>query len=197
MKGNKCIVDDSKKILFKNRIELYPYESNTYFSLFLYKGKTRNRIWIKAKCSTCGKETFQDIANSKKANRCFCSRDCQTKGHSGKNSPSWQGGRKLKRKNDPKSSVLIYNPSHPNCNRDGYICEHRLIVEESIGRYLEKTELIHHIDCDHSNNDIINLDIVSQEEHNQVHWSLNNLLPILLERGVIIYDKIDKRYKIK
>jgi len=196
MRGNKCVIDETKKIIFKDKISLYPYETDKYFSIFIHKGKPKNRIWIKSNCSICGKETFQDYSNSKKGERCYCSRKCNTIGHSGENNPCWTGGVKKKDKKNPKSSILIYKPNHPNCGKDGYICEHRLIVEDNIGRYLTKEELIHHIDCDHTNNIIDNLDIVSQKEHNQIHWSLNSLLPILLEKGIIVYDKINKRYEL-
>ena len=68
MCGNKCVIDETKKIIFKDKISLYPYETDKYFSIFIHKGKPKNRIWIKSNCSICGKETFQDYSNSKYIN---------------------------------------------------------------------------------------------------------------------------------
>lgn len=58
----------------------------------------------------------------------------------GKNNPYWKGGIYKER-----DYVLIYNPTHPFCNKKGYVREHRLIVEKQIGRYLHKWEITHHI----------------------------------------------------
>lgn len=49
------------------------------------------------------------------------------------------------------------------------ILEHRIIVENSIGRSLEKNEHIHHIDGNKLNNSINNLQIVSPTEHAIIH----------------------------
>jgi hypothetical protein len=47
-----------------------------------------------------------------------------------------------------------------------YILEHRLVMEQHIGRFLEPTEVVHHIDENPSNNDIANLRLYSsQSEH--------------------------------
>jgi len=54
---------------------------------------------------------------------------------------------------------------------NGYIEEykHRKVMEDSIGRKLEKGEIVHHIDFDTKNNNIENLQLMTQEEHNQLH----------------------------
>jgi HNH endonuclease len=74
---------------------------------------------------------------------------------SGENSPSWKGG-KYKSGN---GYWLIHKPNHPNCNKDGYIYEHRLVMEKHLGRYLSKTEVVHHIDKNPLNNQIKNLEL--------------------------------------
>ena len=65
-----------------------------------------------------------------------------------------------------KSLVLLVRivapDDHPNPSEIGksgtnYILEHRLIMEQSLGRYLLQTEVVHHIDGNPSNNDIANL----------------------------------------
>lgn len=51
----------------------------------------------------------------------------------------------------------IYNPNHPYCTKQGYIREHKLIVEKHIGRYIKKEEQIHHINKNKLDNRIENL----------------------------------------
>lgn len=47
--------------------------------------------------------------------------------------------------------------------------EHRLVVEESIGRRLDKREVVHHINGDKTDNHIENLEIMSISEHAKFH----------------------------
>lgn len=47
--------------------------------------------------------------------------------------------------------------------------EHRLVMEQSIGRYLDKNEEVHHIDYNKMNNDISNLLLVTKTEHRRIH----------------------------
>lgn len=56
---------------------------------------------------------------------------------------------------------------------DGWILEHRFVVEQFIGRKLTKEEVVHHIDEDKSNNDINNLVLFkNQREHSAWHNKL-------------------------
>lgn len=59
---------------------------------------------------------------------------------------------------------------HPNAFKDGYILEHRLVVENHIGRLLKENEIVHHIDGDKTNNNIPNLKILTREEHARLHY---------------------------
>mgnify|MGYP003440453698 FL=1 len=59
---------------------------------------------------------------------------------------------------------------HPNSNSRWYVAEHRLIVEENIGRILLPSEIVHHIDGNKKNNDISNLEIITnQGKHASLH----------------------------
>jgi len=56
--------------------------------------------------------------------------------------------------------------NHPNADKRGYCFEHRLVMEEHIERFLEPTEIVHHIDQNRENNDIANLELQgNQAEH--------------------------------
>lgn len=41
--------------------------------------------------------------------------------------------------------VLVYRPNHPFCQSSGWILEHRLVMENKLGRFLKREERIHHI----------------------------------------------------
>lgn len=56
------------------------------------------------------------------------------------NNPSWKGGRKRN-----NGYVYIHCPHHPFATKDGYVYEHRLVVEEQLGVYLAKDNQVHHI----------------------------------------------------
>jgi hypothetical protein len=53
--------------------------------------------------------------------------------------------------------VLLYLPTHPFSDYNGYVLAHRVIAEQYLGRYLTASEVIHHIDNDKTNNDLDNL----------------------------------------
>lgn len=68
--------------------------------------------------------------------------------------------------------VIIYNPNHPNATRDGYVPEHRLMMESVIGRYLTKTEIVHHINEIKTDNRPENLRLFSNaSDHIRHHKS--------------------------
>ena len=62
---------------------------------------------------------------------------------------------------------------HPNKDNKGYISEHRLIAEQIIGRYLNKDEVVHHINGDKKDNRPSNLLVLSKTEHKKIHLKDN------------------------
>ena len=58
----------------------------------------------------------------------------------GTSSVNWKGGRSI----DHSGYVLIYCPDDPLANARGHIQEHRLIMEEVMGRRLLPNETVHH-----------------------------------------------------
>lgn len=49
------------------------------------------------------------------------------------------------------------------------IDEHRLIMEEYLGRKLEENEIVHHINEDKKDNRIENLEVMKLSEHSKMH----------------------------
>ena len=56
------------------------------------------------------------------------------------NSGHWSGGKTIK-----GGRVFIYKPKHPFANQRGYVRHSHIVMEKHLGRYLEPTEVIHHI----------------------------------------------------
>lgn len=74
---------------------------------------------------------------------------------SGQNNPAWRGGRMT----DKHGYILIHQPEHPHANRHGYVREHRLVMERQLGRYLLRSEVVHHQDGNRANNAPENLEV--------------------------------------
>jgi len=74
----------------------------------------------------------------------------------------WKGGRIV----DKTGYILVRQLGHPHANSGGYVREHRLVMEQHLGRYLEPNEVVHHINGDKADNRIENLEVF---ESNGVH----------------------------
>ena len=83
------------------------------------------------------------------------------------NSSTWKGGKILHQ----GKYWLIFKPEHPDADGKGYIREHRLIMEQYLGRRLKNNELIHHKNENTKDNRIENLELISRSNHIKVHRS--------------------------
>lgn len=74
----------------------------------------------------------------------------------------WKGGRTV----DRDGYVLVKMNDHPDANHLGYVREHRLVMEQKLGRRLLPSEVVHHLDGVKSNNAPENLGLFdSNAEH--------------------------------
>lgn len=80
--------------------------------------------------------------------------------------------------------------------RIGRYIVYRGLVERKLGRCLNPTEVIHHIDGNHENNSIENLLITNNKEHKKLHYQLEKLSRLLFENGFIIFNLEKKQYNL-
>lgn len=118
---------------------------------------------VTKQCNNCGKlvnyATPADLKRKSSSDMC---RSCWLK-HvpTGEGSSRWSGGVVI----HGRGYRLIYKPEHPFAKGNGYVFEHRLVMEKHIGRYLAPNEIIHHLNSIKDDNRIENLIITNNVEH--------------------------------
>jgi len=111
--------------------------------------------------------------------------------YKGENSHSWKGGR---HKQDTKGYMLVYMPNHPR-GKGSYVYEHRLVMEQHLGRYLESTEVVHHINQVKTDNRLPNLWLYAgSSEHMKNHAEFEKAKKDFLEK--IFSNHIEECFRI-
>lgn len=87
---------------------------------------------------------------------------------------NYKGGRRKSGANGRYIQILSHG--HPFTDQDGYVQEHRLVMEKNIGRYLTKDEIVHHLDGNGHNNDISNLELTTKKKHFKDHFDAVKLI---------------------
>lgn len=80
---------------------------------------------------------------------------------------NWKGGRQIR-----AGYVYLLKPNHPHADIKGYVRESRIIVEKILGRYLKRSEVVHHVNKNTSDNRNCNLLVCSISYHMWLHRKL-------------------------
>jgi len=122
-------------------------------------------------CNMCGSQFSVKKSALKHGSGHFCSTKCKTLNLQ----DTRDGGTFTKKIDIPGHSlnsgyIFVMSKDHPHRNRDGYVRQHRLVMEEHLGRYLDKNEIVHHIDGNKLNNSLDNLEVITRVEHARSHY---------------------------
>lgn len=157
------------KICYKKHKVLINRKTALYCSRNCYYKARRRGLYLNnvpLLCNICKSEYLVNMARLKKS--LYCSRLCANRAiglnHTGQKHPNWGGGIKI----DKDGYVLIRKTKHPFAVQ-GYIREHRLIMERIIGRYLLKDEIVHHKNENKADNHVSNLELMKKTEHDRIH----------------------------
>jgi hypothetical protein len=67
--------------------------------------------------------------------------------------------------------VMLRRPEHPHADKRGRVMEHRLVMEQMIGRVLEREEIVHHMNHVRDDNRPENLMLMAdQATHGREHY---------------------------
>ena len=138
-------------------------------------------------CIKCNKEfkTYECLVKVGKGK--YCSKECakdtlikkgqslsvKTQFKKGCKPWSFKGFRLQCARKNGKYYKEIFMPTHPNSTSNGYVREHRLVMENHIGRLLRKDEIVHHIDGNTLNNETDNLELLPKKIHDRNNVKLN------------------------
>ncbi|MFA7706237.1 MAG: NUMOD3 domain-containing DNA-binding protein [Candidatus Omnitrophota bacterium] len=164
--------EETKKKLSIARIKYYkdhvPWNTGRHLSL-----ETKLKISQSEKGKTITEEHRRKLSKSLKGRAPWIkgkhhtnsSKSKISKALSGANNPRWKGGRRIR-----NGYVEILAKQHPHCGCEGYVSEHRLVIEKYLRRYLTRIECVHHLNNIKSDNKISNLVVFKD---NSSHRKLN------------------------
>ena len=135
-------------------------------------------------CHVCAAPMYRRPKQLMEGKGRYCSRACRNSAHPlpdgrnfpppkyGSDNPAWKGGITFKRN---KGNYI--GPKYVRCppdylamaRTDGYVMEHRLVMAQSLGRCLLRSEVVHHKNHVTRDNRLSNLELfASNGEHKRI-----------------------------
>lgn len=120
-------------------------------------------------CEYCGVK-FETIKAHADRGRRYCDWQCKTLAGTTNAIPGeWHNGKpKVHGTDDPDGYVMIWEPEHPRAFHGGWVLEHRWVMEQQLGRYLETKEQVDHINQIKNDNRPENLRVLDPRTHQRV-----------------------------
>jgi len=97
--------------------------------------------------------------------RLYCSRTCDATAKTKRPTGRWHNGKPVLM--NFQGYLTVWEPSHPSAARNGRVLEHRLVMEQMLGRYLKMDEHVDHINQDKTDNRPDNLQVLTPREHSR------------------------------
>lgn len=102
-------------------------------------------------CATCGVDVTRYVSRGQK--RFFCSRECR-----------WENHRHAKQKNAAGYILVFIGKGQPGAGKSGHILEHRLVMQDILGRPLLPEENVHHKNGVKDDNRLENLELWTRSQ---------------------------------
>lgn len=115
---------------------------------------------VTRECGWCGKS--MTMSPFRATIQKYCSWTCQMEGRRTKALDRIHNGRRAHQ--GPQGYVWVWEPDHP-ASYGGWYPEHRILMEQQLGRRLETTEHVHHINGIKDDNRLENLSVLTAGEH--------------------------------
>jgi len=145
--------------------------------------KSRNQLFIWQACEICGKQRWVLLKKGKP-----CSLQCRPCGWKGEKHKSRLVGNVIT--NYYGYKIVSISPDYffySMATAQGYVYEHRLVMAQHLGRCLHSWELVHHKNHIRNDNRIENLQLISDDRHQQI---------TILERRIsILENKVEEQRK--
>ena len=125
------------------------------------------RIWLI--CPRCAKKRWVYVANTRADTFAGLCRPCYLKEvRKGDKHWNWKGGRR--KSSEGYVGIYVYpdDPLYPMADKAGYIYEHRLLMARMLGRCLDHTEIVHHLNGIRDDNRIENLELMPDRKHRRL-----------------------------
>lgn len=129
--------------------------------------KHQKRSRVELECVVCNASfTLGKATAAERGPSPTCSRKCDTlrrttngigRMHNGRPVILWSTG-----------YLFVYEPDHPASYRNGWLAEHRYVVEQHLGRRLTPKEHVHHLNGVKTDNRIENLVVLGHSEHSSI-----------------------------
>lgn len=127
----------------------------------------QKRSRVRLVCPVCGEDFSLGKANaSGRGPSPTCSRACDTLRRTTNGVGRLHNGRPAVR--DASGYIRVWQPDHPAAFRNGWVLEHRIVMEQQLGRRLTTSEHVHHVNGQKWDNRPENLAVLGHSEHSRL-----------------------------